>query len=319
MRGNRTLSLLRDRTPAVGTWLQLGSHAAARLLAAQGLLDWLLVDFEHAPIDPGAAATLLGSVADVSRGRVTPLARVAVGAVETIKHALDAGAQGVIVPMVRDAAEVRRAVRWARFPPAGERGAGSLGAHLGLGVSRPEYLRLANAETLVGVQIETADALANLDAILDVPGVDLCFIGPNDLHLALGLAPRFWSDEPAFLTAVSRVRRACEARGLPLGTLCKDAASAHRRGLHLRRARQRRALPPDPLRDAARRAARPPRPRILVRRRAPRLSTAPFSSAGARPLGHDAPPRCERDGSSTGSSRGSADPRGAAASSSPAS
>ena len=229
MRDNRTLSLLRARTPAVGAWLQLGSPAAARLLAAQGLVDWLLVDFEHAPIDPGAAATVLGSIADVSRGRVTPLARVAVGAVETIKHALDAGAQGVIVPMVRDAGEVRRAVRWARFPPDGERGAGSLAAHLGLGLSRPEYLHLANAATLVGVQIETAAALEDLDGILDVPGVDLCFIGPNDLHLALGLAPRFWSSEPAFLDAVARVRRACEARCLPLGTLCKDAASARAR------------------------------------------------------------------------------------------
>src|SRR5580704_3514631 len=145
MRDNRTLSLLKARTPAVGAWLQLGSPAAARLLAAQGLVDWLLVDFEHAPIDPAAAAMLLGSIADVSRGRVTPLARVAVGAEETIKQALDAGAEGVIVPMVRDAAEVRRAVRWARFPPEGERGAGGLMAHLGLGVSRPEYLRLANA------------------------------------------------------------------------------------------------------------------------------------------------------------------------------
>jgi 2-keto-3-deoxy-L-rhamnonate aldolase RhmA len=229
MRDNRTLSLLKARTPAVGAWLQLGSPAAARLLAAQGLVDWLLVDFEHAPIDPAAAAMLLGSIADVSRGRVTPLARVAVGAEETIKQALDAGAEGVIVPMVRDAAEVRRAVRWARFPPEGERGAGGLMAHLGLGVSRPEYLRLANAQILVGVQIETAAALADLDAILDVPGLGLCFIGPNDLHLALGLAPRFWSSEPLFLDAVARVRRGCEARGIPLGTLCRDAASARAR------------------------------------------------------------------------------------------
>jgi 4-hydroxy-2-oxoheptanedioate aldolase len=229
MRDNRTLSLIRRREPAVGAWLQLGSPAAARLVAAQGLVDWLLVDFEHAPVDPATAATILGAVADVSRGRVTPLARVAVGAPETIKHALDAGAQGVVVPMVESADEVRRAVRWARFPPDGVRGAGSLTAHLGLGVSRPDYLRLANAQILVGVQIETAAALDRLDAILDVPGLDLCFIGPNDLHLALGLAPRFWSGEPAFLEAVARIRRACQARGLPLGTLCRDADSARAR------------------------------------------------------------------------------------------
>src|SRR5690349_4887474 len=117
MRDNRTLSLLRDGVPAVGTWLQLHSPAAARMLAAQGLFDWMLVDFEHTPVDLGVASLILGSVSDVSGGRVTPLARVAEGTAPAIKHALDAGAQGVLVPMVRGAGEVREAVRHARFPP----------------------------------------------------------------------------------------------------------------------------------------------------------------------------------------------------------
>src|SRR5262249_40912603 len=153
----------------------------------------------------------------VSRGRVTPLARVARGTMEHVKHALDAGAQGVLVPMVHGPDEAREAVRWARFPPQGERGAGAVTAHLGFGASRPEYLRRANAEILVGVQIETVEAVEEVGAILDVPGVDLCFIGPNDLHLALGCAPRFWSEEPAFVRAVERVRAACVARRVPLG------------------------------------------------------------------------------------------------------
>lgn len=229
MRDNRTLALLREGKPAVGTWLQLHSPAAARLLAAQGLFDWMLVDFEHTPVDLGVASLILSTVSDVSGGRVTPLARVAEGTAAAIKHALDGGAQGVIVPMVHDADEVRAAVRHARFPPEGERGAGGLGPHLGFGVSRPEYVREANRQILVGVQIETAAALENLNAILDVPGVDLCFLGPNDLHLALGCAPRFWSAEPAFTRAVARIAAACAARRIPLGTLCKDAASAQAR------------------------------------------------------------------------------------------
>jgi 4-hydroxy-2-oxoheptanedioate aldolase len=229
MRDNRTLALLRRGEPAIGTWLQLGSMPAARLLAAQGLLDWMLLDFEHAPVDPATAASICGAISDVSAGRVTPLARVAEGSMVQVKGALDAGAQGIVVPMVHGPDEVREAVRWARFPPLGERGAGSALAHLGMGISRPEYLRRANAEILVGVQIETVAAVESIDAILAVPGVDLCFIGPNDLHLSLGCAPRFWSDDPAFVRAVSRVRAACRARGVPLGTLCREAASARAR------------------------------------------------------------------------------------------
>lgn len=229
MRDNRTLSLLRAHEPAIGSWLSLGSPAAARLLAAQGLFDWLLVDLEHTPIDPATAQVMLSSIADVSGGRVTPLARVATGSAVAIKQALDAGAEGVIVPMIEGADEVREAVRHARFPPEGARGAGGLMPHLGFGVPRPEYVREANRRILFGVQIETRGALEDLDRILDVPGVDLCFVGPNDLHLALGCAARFWSDEPAFRRAIDRITKACAERGTPLGTLCKDTESARAR------------------------------------------------------------------------------------------
>lgn len=229
MRNNRTLSLLRARQPAIGAWLQLHSPHAARLLAAQGLLDWLLVDFEHTPVDLSTASLILSMVSDVSSGRVTPLARVPVGSIDRIKHALDAGAQGVIVPMVTSAEEVRAAVRYSRFPPKGNRGAGGLAPHLGFGISRPEYLKHANDEILVGIQIETLEALEHLDAILDVEGVDLVFVGPNDLHMALGYPPRFWSAEPRFVEAVERIRTACARRNLPLGTLCKDVTNAQER------------------------------------------------------------------------------------------
>lgn len=226
MRKNTALSRLRDGKVALGTWLQLHSFQASRMLAAQGFFEWLLVDYEHTPVDRGGAAQILSTIADVSGGRVTPLARVAAGSVEEIKHALDAGAQGVIVPMIKSAAEVRAAVRYARYPPEGERGAGGLSPHLGFGVSRPIYIQAVNREILFGVQIETAEAVEDIEAILDVRGVDLCFIGPNDLHLALGYPAMFWSAEPRFAQAIERVRAACARRGIPLGTLCKDVASA---------------------------------------------------------------------------------------------
>jgi len=226
MRKNTTLSLIRDRKVALGTWLQLHSYQASRMLAAQGFFEWLLVDFEHTPVDRSTAAAILSAISDVSGGRVTPLARVSVGSVDQVKHALDAGAQGIIVPMVKTAEEVRAAIRYTRFPPDGERGAGGLTPHLGFGVSRPVYIQRVNQEILFGVQIETLEAVENIDEILDIKGVDLCFIGPNDLHLALGYPAMFWSAEPRFLQAIERVKAAAGKRGIPLGTLCKDLASA---------------------------------------------------------------------------------------------
>jgi len=229
MRSNTALSLLRSQQVALGTWLQLHSYQASRMLAAQGMFHWLLVDYEHTPVDRSTAAAILSAIADVSGGRVTPLARVASGSIQEIKHALDAGAQGIIVPMIRDAREVKEAVEHARFPPEGSRGAGGLSPHLGFGVSRPVYIQIVNREILVGVQIETREALENLDEILDVPGVDLCFIGPNDLHLALGYPPVFWSQEPRFQRAIERIKEACGKRGIPLGTLCRDVTQARAR------------------------------------------------------------------------------------------
>jgi 4-hydroxy-2-oxoheptanedioate aldolase len=229
MRSNHTLARLRAGQPALGMWLQLGSVNAARMLAAQGLYDWLLVDLEHSPVEIETAARMLTAIADVSGGRVTPLCRVIAGTMHHIKQALDAGAQGVLVPMVSTAQEARDVVRFSRFPPEGERGGGGLAPHLSYATNRAEYSAQANREVLVGIQIETREAIDNLDSILDVPGLDLIFIGPNDLHMSYGLPPRYWSDEPAFLNAVERVRAGCQARGLPLGILTGDGAAGKAR------------------------------------------------------------------------------------------
>ena len=110
MRQNHTLKLLRSGQPALGAWLQLVSPNATRLLAAQGCFDWLVVDMEHSPIDVPTATVMLSTIADVSGGRITPLVRLLSGTQENIKQALDAGAQGVIAPLVGTAEEARRVV-----------------------------------------------------------------------------------------------------------------------------------------------------------------------------------------------------------------
>jgi len=226
MRKNHTLELLRLRQIAVGGWLQLCSPQAARLLAAQGCLDWLIIDLEHTPLDRSTAAAMYTAIADVSQGRCTPIARLAGGSMQEIKYALDGGAQGILVPMVNTAQQATEIVRYARYPPVGDRGAGGLDPHLGFGAPRSQYLQQANSHILVGVQIETHQAVENIAAIAAVPGLDMAFIGPFDLHISLGLPGAFWSEQPAFQQAVTQVLAACQVRNLPAGILCADAAGA---------------------------------------------------------------------------------------------
>lgn len=229
MRKNRTLDLLRQGKTALGTWVQLHSVRAVRLLAAQGCMDWLLIDCEHAPMDMAAAMLLFNTTTDASGGRVTPLARVASGTIDQIKQVLDAGAQGVLVPLVNTAEQAAQVVRFSRFPPDGERGSGSIFANMTYAATRPEYVANANHQVLVAIQIETKEAVENIDAILDVPGIDMVFVGPNDLTLSLGLPASFWSDEPLFQQAVAKIIAACQRRNIPLGTIQMSAADAKRR------------------------------------------------------------------------------------------
>ncbi|MEW2033837.1 aldolase/citrate lyase family protein [Streptomyces roseifaciens] len=229
IRKNATLGRIRNGESAVGTWLQLHSVHAARLLVAQGLFQWMLVDFEHTPVDHTTATHIFSAVSDLSSGDVTPLARVAVGSVEQIKHALDAGAQGVVVPMVETAEEAAAAVKYARFPPTGVRGSGGLSPHIGFAVSGPVYRAQVNSEILVAVQIESPAGVENVHDILAVDGIDLVFIGPFDLHLSYGLPSKVWSREPEFVRAVARITEAARAAGVPLGTLTADAAGARER------------------------------------------------------------------------------------------
>ncbi|HVU13211.1 MAG TPA: aldolase/citrate lyase family protein [Phototrophicaceae bacterium] len=230
MRENHALAQLRQGKPSIGLWLQSGSVNIARIIAAQGWFDWLLVDMEHSPVDLSTTALMLGAIADISAGQCTPLARVPHRTMYHIKQALDAGAQGIIVPMVSTAEEAAEVVRFARYPPEGERGAGGVLARYSFGTtSQPEYLANANREIMVGIQIETRAGVENIETILAVPGLDLIFIGPNDLHLSLGLVPSLWSEQPAFLAAVDQVAKACRVSGKPLGTLARNAEGVNAR------------------------------------------------------------------------------------------
>jgi 4-hydroxy-2-oxoheptanedioate aldolase len=222
MRPNTLKLRLLDRQPCRGLWLSLPSVAAVRLLARLPW-DWMLVDAEHGPMGAETMTQLVAAIADAGRA---PMVRVAHGDVENIKRALDAGAWGIIAPMVNTAAQARAVVAAARFPPLGQRSFGSAWAGLAFDLSMPEYRRRANDETLVFVQIESGAALDNLDAICGVPGVDGVFVGPVDLAISLYLEPDPENQHPVVQAALKEILRAANAHRLPAGIYCSGARAA---------------------------------------------------------------------------------------------
>jgi 2-keto-3-deoxy-L-rhamnonate aldolase RhmA len=198
--------------PSFGTWISSSSPVNVDALKGLGF-EWLMLDTEHSPLNPETTAAMSAIL-----GGEGPVPLVRVGNVDPylIKQALDGGARGVLVPLVNTAEQARAVVSYAKYPPQGVRGAAAAAAsRYGLDLAR--YLREANQETLVGVQIETREALENLEAIASVDGVDLLFVGPTDLTLNLGLIDQ--RSHPDVQSAMRRVVEACRRHGKVPGTL----------------------------------------------------------------------------------------------------
>jgi 4-hydroxy-2-oxoheptanedioate aldolase len=140
-----------------------------------------------------------------------------------IMKALDAGAQGVIVPMVNSADEARRAVSACRYPPAGIRSWGPIRAALGVDGYSPE---VGNRRVVVAVMIETAAGVAAADDIVSVPGVDAVYVGPNDLAVTHGMSPSADRFDPSHAAIVETVLAACQRHGIVAGIHCGSAATA---------------------------------------------------------------------------------------------
>ncbi len=227
MRTNQVKEKLKRGEPALGAWLSLPSVPAARIMARLGF-DWLVVDMEHSAQNPVLMADMVAIIADA--GTCAPLVRLPGHTVEWFKWALDAGAWGVIVPMVNTREEALRVIEYAKYPPLGSRSVGGAFGPYGFGITNgSEYTRTANDETLVAVQIESAQALENLDDILSVPGIDVAFVGPNDLHAQLGLVPSSEGTEPEFMEALERIRLGAREHHVALGIFSRDGeAAAHR-------------------------------------------------------------------------------------------
>jgi 4-hydroxy-2-oxoheptanedioate aldolase len=187
--------------------------------------DWLLIDMEHTAQHPGLVADMIATIADA--GTCAPFVRVPYNSVEWFKWVLDAGAWGVLIPMVNNREEAQRAVACSKYPPVGTRSIGGAFAPYGFGTTdRKKYLEVANDEIIVMVQIESAQGLQNLDEILSVPGIDVAFVGPNDLHASLGLNPSIYSAESAFLDALERIKASAKRHHIASGIMSSDGVAA---------------------------------------------------------------------------------------------
>jgi 4-hydroxy-2-oxoheptanedioate aldolase len=210
MRANHVKEQLRTGEVSIGTFMALGSPLGAEQLTHLGF-DWLVIDQEHGAID----ATLLQSLLQaISLGDSVPLVRVPWNRGDWIKRALDAGAYGVVVPMVNSAEEAEQAVKACKYPPDGFRSVGGTRPRLYGGA---DYVARANDEIAVIVQIEHVDAVRNARQILSVPGIDAYFIGPSDLSASLGVRDTWNPDFPAYWEALEAVRRVARELGVPGG------------------------------------------------------------------------------------------------------
>jgi 2-keto-3-deoxy-L-rhamnonate aldolase RhmA len=203
-----------------GTIVTLEAPAVAERLAEAGF-DWLFLDGEHAPLDAARMQAILQAVG----GRCPCLIRIPSIDEVWIKQALDIGADGLIVPRIRSAAEAARVVDWCRYPPEGARSVG-VGRAQGYGARLGEYLSTANARVAVVLQIEHADAVASLREIAAVDGVDALFVGPYDLSASLG-APGEVGDARV-VAANQRVAEVCREHGVVAGIFGIDAEEAGR-------------------------------------------------------------------------------------------
>jgi len=209
---------LRERETLIGSLVTLSSPDVAEIMARVGF-DYLWIETEHAPMGFVHAQTLIQAVA----GRCPCLVRIPDKEEVWVKKALDTGCDGIIVPQIRSAAEARRIVEWSLYPPDGQRSVGVSRAH-GYGMRFQEYVDTANRELVIVIQAEHADAVEDIDAIAAVPGIDAVLVGPYDLSGSLGVLGEV--AHPRVRDAIEKVRRACQAAGVPLGIFAPDVAMA---------------------------------------------------------------------------------------------
>ncbi len=218
---NPFLQAIRAGKPQIGLWLTLADAFAAEIVAGAGF-DWVLIDMEHSPGDYNSVTAQLQVFAAHA---TTPLVRPDWNDLVKVKRLLDAGAPGLLFPMVQNAEEAATAVAATRYPPRGIRGvAGSTRANAFGRIK--DYFERIEDETAVLVQAETCAAVAKAEAIADTDGVDGVFFGPADIAADMGFLGQPMRDD-VWATILPAAKRLI-ARGVPVGTLVTDPDFARR-------------------------------------------------------------------------------------------
>ncbi|PPJ53353.1 hypothetical protein CBER1_00968 [Cercospora berteroae] len=217
---NRLQKALKTGQPSFGGWQMLPGANLSRAIARTPGLDFVVVDGEHGNI---ADADMHDSVAAIAACGVSPVVRVAEGQHWMIKRALDAGAHGIIVPLIQSVEDAKNIVKYSKFPPLGNRGLGSPFAAEKFApgktgdiheMSLSQYFEEANDSILVIVQIETASALEQIKEIAAIDGIDVCFIGPVDLGNSIGHPPEHVGVyAPELEQAIEKIHQETQAAG----------------------------------------------------------------------------------------------------------
>ena len=213
---NKLKALWAEGRPTLNGWLSIGNPFTAEIMAAQGY-DSICIDVQHGALDYNSALPMLQAM---RASGVVPLARVPWLEPGIVMKVVDAGAYGVICPMVNTAQQAAEFVSYLRYPPLGQRSFGPTRANFSAGAN---YAAEANGEILAFAMVETAEAMSNLDAIAATPGLDGIYVGPADLTFSLAqgrLAPAFDREEPEMIDALKKIIAACKKNGIRCALHC---------------------------------------------------------------------------------------------------
>ena len=221
MKANLLKKKIAEGVRAVGGWAAIPDPYACEVYAAQGW-DSVTIDMQHGAGNINDAVPLMAAIQ--SGGDATPLVRVPWNDPGQIMRALDAGAMGIICPMINTKAEAEALVQSSRYPPMGERSFGPYRASQ----YGADYWQKANEEILLFAMVETRQAVSNLEEILSVKGINGVYVGPSDLGFSYGLVPKLDREEPEILKIYEKIVRECGKRGLYPGIHCSGAEGAVR-------------------------------------------------------------------------------------------
>jgi len=215
-RENALKKKLADGRKCLGCWLSLGNAMAAEIVGLAGY-EWVMIDHEHGPGDFQSA---IGQMQALAAFDTTCIMRVPWNDLVYIKRALDAGAEGIMIPMIEDAAQAKAAVAACRYPPNGIRGAATSSVRAAnYGMAEADYVARAEAELMIICQIETPTGINNIEEIAEVDGVDMLFVGPSDISTNMGYAKQ--RDHPEVKAVLADVEKRIKAAGKWMGTVLR--------------------------------------------------------------------------------------------------